>query len=67
MLISRQSNPAHQALGPRTLPSAEAVAQELQRLALENGEDPEDDAGSCADARQTALANNPSDYYGMIG
>lgn len=53
-----------QALGPRAVPKPEAVATELRRLALENGEDPQSED---ADYYQTSLANNPSDYFGMVG
>lgn len=52
-----------QALGPRPLPRPEAVEEALRKLDLENGEEP----GSVGDAHQTALANNPSDYFGMVG
>ncbi|KAL6781613.1 hypothetical protein ACKKBF_B08730 [Auxenochlorella protothecoides x Auxenochlorella symbiontica] len=54
---------AQKALGPRPLPRPEAVEEALRKLDLENGEEP----GSVGDAHQTALANNPSDYFGMVG
>lgn len=58
---------APQALGPRQLPTEAVVTAELRRMAIENGEDPDMDSTASRDANQTSLANNPSDYFGMVG
>ena len=66
---------ARKALGPRTLPSKDAIEGELRKLRLENGSDP-DGADSDEDiaagregksSRQTALAKDPPDYFGFVG
>ncbi|KDD73812.1 hypothetical protein H632_c1818p0 [Helicosporidium sp. ATCC 50920] len=55
---------AQKALGARPIPTAEAVREALRELAAEEGADEDEDQG---DAYQTALANNPSDYFGFVG
>ena len=64
-----------QALGPRAIPTAAAIESELQRLRVEEGraaggEDSGSDGEDSADKRRrrgTALARDPSDYFGFVG
>ncbi|PRW58774.1 alpha beta hydrolase [Chlorella sorokiniana] len=60
---------AQKALGPRAIPTAAAIESELRKLRVEEGRAADD--GSSDDEEgarhRTALANNPSDYFGMVG
>lgn len=57
-----------QALGPRSIPSAAAIEAELQKLRLEEGgEASEGEEEESTGRYQTALANNPPDYFGFVG
>ncbi|KAI7841515.1 hypothetical protein COHA_004907 [Chlorella ohadii] len=60
---------AQKALGPRAIPTAAAIESELRKLRVEEGR-AADDASSDdeeGNRHRTALANNPSDYFGMVG
>lgn len=59
-----------QALGPRAIPTAAAVEAELRKLRVEEGRG--EDAASSDDEgggglHRTALAKEPSDYFGFVG
>lgn len=60
-----------QALGPRAIPTDAAVAAELQKLLVEEGRtadgasSEEEEEG--ASGSRTALAKEPSDYFGFVG
>eukprot|EP00951_Prasinocladus_malaysianus_P024170 scaffold207907_cov48-Prasinocladus_malaysianus.AAC.2 len=56
---------AIKALGPRNIPTQAAIDEELRKLALEGGYDPDEDDHAASSA--TALAKDPSDYFGFIG
>jgi hypothetical protein len=61
-----------QALGPRAIPTAAAVEEELRRLRLEDGRPPDDCSSEDEEAvargrQQTALAKDPADYFGFVG
>ena len=68
---------AKKALGPRKLPTTEAIEEELKRLRMENGMDPDgadsDDDSKIVNSkntdstRQTALAKDPPNYFGFVG
>lgn len=67
--------PLLQALGPRSIPTAAAVEEELRRLRVEEGRpvdgassDEEGEGGAAARRRYgTALAKEPADYFGFVG
>ena len=54
-----------QALGPRTIPSKQAVEAEL--AALSSQEVHQSDFDDYLAEHQTALAKDPADYFGFIG
>ncbi len=54
-----------QALGPRKIPTAAGIQEELDKLRLDEEQDSDEEQQG--DRYLTALANNPSDYFGMIG
>ncbi len=56
-----------QALAPRRLPSSAAIEVELQRLRLEDGGAGSDDETGNTSHHVTALAKEPSDYFGFVG
>lgn len=58
-----------QALGPRSIPTAAAIESELRKLRVEEGRAADDGSSDEEEAgrHRTALANNPSDYFGMVG
>ncbi len=70
---------AKTALGPRTIPTAEAIDEELRKLRLEErsgaggasgtySSDEESGGVIKADSkRKTALSQDPSDYFGFVG
>jgi pimeloyl-ACP methyl ester carboxylesterase len=74
---------AKKALGPRSIPTAEAIDEELRKLRLEEREAPgagaggdtfsddeeENNGGGGSDdrTRKTALSHDPSDYFGFVG
>ncbi len=67
--LAYPSAPHVQALGPRAIPTAAAIESELRKLRVEEGR-AADDASSDdeeGNRHRTALANNPSDYFGMVG
>eukprot|EP00216_Chloropicon_sp_CCMP2111_P000436 CAMPEP_0198246304 /NCGR_PEP_ID=MMETSP1446-20131203/45903_1 /TAXON_ID=1461542 ORGANISM="Unidentified sp, Strain CCMP2111" /NCGR_SAMPLE_ID=MMETSP1446 /ASSEMBLY_ACC=CAM_ASM_001112 /LENGTH=476 /DNA_ID=CAMNT_0043930623 /DNA_START=100 /DNA_END=1530 /DNA_ORIENTATION=- len=57
---------AFKALGPRKLVTKEAIEEELDKLRKEDGYISSDD-DDLYDNGQTALANNPKEYFGMVG
>lgn len=62
---------AQRALGPRKLPSAAVVDEELRKLRLEEGGTASEEEGEegveDAGRTQTALAKDPPDYFGFVG
>lgn len=58
---------AIKALKPREIPSAAAVEEELRKLAIEGGYSTDDSEGPTRGGCATALAKDPSDYFGFIG
>jgi hypothetical protein len=66
-----------QALGPRRIPTAAAVDEELRRMRVEEGRPPSapssDDEGESGGGHgrggggRTALARDPPDYFGFMG
>lgn len=54
-----------QALGPRTVPSKQAVEAELAALSTQAGDDSGFD--DYLAEHQTALAKDPADYFGFVG
>lgn len=61
---------AHKALGPRAIPTAEAVEAELQALRVAEGRgagEASDDEEGGGSGQATGLARDPADYFGFIG
>ena len=63
-----------QALGPRRIPTAAAVDEELRKLRLEEGRPPsapssDDEGEGCGGRtkRRTALARDPPEYFAFVG
>ena len=56
---------ALRALGPRKIPTLAAIEDELRRFKVREGEEPSSEEEG--ETGQTSLANNPSDYFGMVG
>jgi len=60
---------AFKALGPRQIPTREAIQQELDKLRAEEGgpASSEDEDGEDGRRRRTGLSFNPPEYFGMVG
>ena len=60
---------AKKALGPRAVPTAAAVEDELRKLRIEAGEEDsdEEESTSTREGGRTALAQDPPDYFGFVG
>lgn len=62
---------AAKALGPRRIPTREAIENELRKLRVESGRDADDvsddDEEQGISGSRTALSHDPVDYFGFVG
>ena len=62
---------AFKVLGPRKIPTREAIESELQKLRSEEGYVSSDEENNEKEKQlqncKTSLSNNPSDYFGFVG
>jgi hypothetical protein len=61
---------AAKALGPRRIPTKEAIEDVLRNLRVEAGRDADDDSDDevqGVSGSRTALSHDPVDYFGFVG